>query len=151
MEELKEKISRSGWTIKAIAAAVDCTPQHLSAVLCGRAKLTEKLKKKILETLTEIYCTQPIQIILNYKSAEWSVIKETLPPDIDIEQTLKDYLWWLSYRFYMQKLPPEQRARHIAEEKAEGVDACDSPLRVLRKGAPPVYIETLPPDFPPQE
>lgn len=153
MQELKDKITRTGWSIKAFAAALDCTPQHLSAVLCGRAKLTDKFRKKIEDTLTEIRCTWPVEITLHYKAAEWQTLKTSFPPDIDIEQTLKDYLWWLSYRFFMQQLPPEQRARHIAEEKADGFDACDSPLRIIRKGAPPLFIDTPPLTFapPPQE
>lgn len=147
MQELKEKIARSGQTLKAIAAAVDCTPQHLSAVLCGRAKLTKRLRARLEDTLKEIKCTWPVEITLHYRAAEWQTLKMSFPPDIDIEQTLKDYLWWLSYRFYMQQLPPEQRARHIAEEKADGVNACESPLRIIRKGAPPLYIEAPPFNF----
>ena len=109
MQELKEKIARSGQTLKAKAAAVDCTPQHLSAVLCGRARLTEKLKEKLDKSLTEIYLEQNVQVIINFPAAEWQVIRSGLPQDIDIEKTIKDFLWDMWSDNVGKTIPPNVR------------------------------------------
>ena len=109
MQELKEKIARSGQTLNAIAAAVDCTPQHLSAVLCGRARLTEKLKEKLDKSLTEIYLEQNVQVIINFPAAEWQVIRSGLPQGIDIEKTIKDFLWDMWSENVGKTIPPNVR------------------------------------------
>ena len=109
MQEIKEKIARSGQTLKAIAAAVDCTPQHLSAVLCGRARLTEKLKERLNKALTEIYLEQNVQLVINFPAAEWQIIRSGLPQDIDIEKTIKEFLWDMWSENIGKTIPPNVR------------------------------------------
>lgn len=132
-QELKERIKKTGWTIKAFAAALDCTPQHLGAVLNGRAPLTQSLKEKIEKTINEIHFTMPVWITVYFKSAEWETILETLPKDIDIQATLKDYILWLSMHFYIENMPAGAKETFIKQEKAAGFDTRKTPLFVHLK------------------
>lgn len=148
MQELKEKINKSGWTLKEIAAALDCTPQHLSAVLCGRARLTDKFKSRIEKVLQEIQFSNPVQISVSFTSAEWQCLKEGLPEDIDIQETIRDYLWWLWMRFYVEKMPKKQREKFIKEETEAGYPPADAPLyihRLRKAGEARKLVNVLPP------
>lgn len=139
MQELKEKINQSGRTLKEIATAAGCTPQHLSAVLCGRARLTEKLKIRIDAVLQEIAFSSPVYITLSLPYAKWRVYMNEFPKDIDIEETLKEYLNWLFLRFGLENMPPSEKEKYIEEEKKEGFNPYDLPLFVHLKrkaGAP---------------
>lgn len=102
-QELKNKIKQSRITIKELAAFLRCTPQHLGAVLNGRAVLTENMQAVILNTLERFEIRAPDYAPTNWKdggiisfpvrftSLQWGRLLAAIPDDVDLEEILRNY------------------------------------------------------------
>ena len=102
-QELKNKVKQSRITIKELADFLRCTPQHLGAVLNGRAVLTENMEAVILNTLERFekrgssyspscwkdggYITFPVR----FSALQWGHLLSVVPDDVDLEEVLRSY------------------------------------------------------------
>lgn len=102
-QELKNKVKQSRLTIKELANFLRCTPQHLGAVLNGRAVLTENMQAVILNTLERFekrgssyhpscwkdggYITFPVR----FSALQWGHLLSVIPDDVDLEEVLRSY------------------------------------------------------------
>lgn len=102
-QELKNKIKQARLTIKELADFLRCTPQHLGAVLNGRAVLTENMEAVIINTLERFetrgaayrstcwkdggYITFPVR----FSALQWSQLLSVIPDDVDLEEVLRNY------------------------------------------------------------
>ncbi len=135
-QEMKDKIRRSGLTLKEIAERCKCTPQHLSAVQNGRARLSDKLANKIQAVLQDEAFSAPVYVTVRFKEEEWDILQNELPEDIDLEATIREFVWWLSGKYFIAKMPKDQRDAYMIRNTLDGHPTNESlPLVFFKRPA----------------
>lgn len=131
-----EWLKAVGLTIKDLAEEIHCTPQHLGAVLNGRARMTEKMEEKIRKGTAKLVCNSTFRITLNISGGRWLDIKDMMPENIDFNETIINALEWIGNYFFMAACNDAERERIIRntmEEEESPVHPLKEPLLVCLK------------------
>lgn len=132
--DIKEWLKCAGCTIKDLAISLHCTPQHLGAVLNGRANLTKSMEKKIREAVSTILLSSKVELKLTFSGSDMLEFKDMLPRDIDLNETIKSYLYWLGGYFQLATASESERGKIIKNTLEDGFNPLNEPIEVYCKG-----------------
>lgn len=102
-DKFKAWLSENRVTIKRLAERVGCSAQHLSGALSGRVNLCQDMIDRLNRAIACFeydweadYIQQEnsklVRITVTFNPYQWGYIKEALPEDLDLAETLKRYV-----------------------------------------------------------
>lgn len=107
-KEIRAWMKQIGLPVRVLAAHLKCTPQHLGAVLSGRSRMTENMRERIEKKIVELCYDYPMTISFTIKAGVWRVVREAIPFEVDIQETLQEFIRWLASYFHLEKLPMQE-------------------------------------------